>query len=554
MGTHNMGAGLLMSAFICAGLASATLAVLVLVFDRLLTDRRLEEIPGPRGWPVIGHGYQLPTNAAEAFGKWALQYGDIFKLRVGYYNWVVINTPEAIHEILEKQSAHTSSKAPSPMSHETVTGGHRMPTMPYDSTWRAMRSLVRDITAVPITASFVPCQEFETKQLLFDLLTNNAGDRLFYQHSRRYALSIINTNAFGRRVRSLQDPAALIAIESQAILRRNSRPGGYIVDEIPILARLPKWIQPGRRRADAAAAQIWNIKYGLWKRFEKDVEAGVAPFCYAREVYMNRHSWYERGLTEAHLVWLTTGLVEAGFETTSATLNTLIRYLAADQKIQQRAREELLDVVGRDRLPSYSDIPKLPYLRACLREALRINPILSPGIKHFVTRDITYKGAVIPQGTILLANTAFLHFDPRRFADPTKFNPERYLHHDLSSADYAALGDPQRRDHFTFSSGRRTCPGARLAENSLHIALAGILWAFKIHPVLDAAKNEVPMAPPGPDEYLDAGFKIPKPFAVRFVPVDQKTERVVREEWKRAAAEGYMLRGTPVDLNGMVEA
>lgn len=105
-----------------------------------------------------------------------------FQNRVGWYNWVVLNTPEAVREILEKQSVKTSSKAPSPMGHDiTVTGGKRMPTMPYGPHWRAQRSVVRQVTTVPMTATFVPSQEFETKQLLFDLAMDNDNQRNFYQ-------------------------------------------------------------------------------------------------------------------------------------------------------------------------------------------------------------------------------------------------------------------------------------------------------------------------------------------------------------------------------------
>ena len=104
-----------------------------------------------------------------------------------------------------------------------------------------------------------------------------------------------------------------------------------------------------------------------------------------------------------------------------------------------------------------------------------MNPILAPGIRHFAGEDVVYKGHVIPKGTVLLANTAFLYYDSERFDSPFDFKPGRYLGHGLYSSEYAAISDPYKRDHFTFSTGRRTCPGARLAENSLNITLAGMI-------------------------------------------------------------------------------
>ncbi|KAK4235623.1 cytochrome P450 [Achaetomium macrosporum] len=519
----------------------------------LRRDRRLDAMPGPKGYPLIGIGFRLPRNAPTTFRRWAMEYGDVFKVRVGWYTWVVINTPEAVREILEKQAANTSSKAPSPMGHDIVTGGNRMPTMRYGPQWRVLRTMVRQLTTAPMTAAFVPTQEFEVKQLLFDLASDNENQRNFYQHMRRYAISIIMTHTFGIRIKSWDHPDAQNAVRSQRILQQTSRPGAFLVDELPPLAYLPKRLQPGRKRAQAAAKEVLDIKLALWGRLEKQFQAGSAPHCYTRQVLENKEHWMRQGLTEHHLVWLTTGLVEAGFETTAATLNSLVLQLAANPRVQQAAHEELTRVVGpHNRPPVFADLAQLPYVRACVKEMLRLNPILVPGIRHYCDADVSYRGLIIPKGTVLLANTAFLHFDPRRFDEPFAFRPERYLDHPLYSADYAAMGDPSARDHFAFSTGRRTCPGARLAENSLGIALAGILWAFEIRPPLGAGGEEEAMDL-SDAAHADAGFAIPKPFAARFVPRSEERLRLVKEQWATASNEGYELKGLAVDVDGVVQ-
>jgi cytochrome P450 len=525
--------------------------ITVLGIAWLRRDRRLDTIPGPKGYPLIGIGYKLPPKAPAVFRQWATEYGEVFKVRVGWYNWVVINSPEAIREILEKQAIATSSKAPSPMGHDIVTGGNRMPTMPYGPRWRALRSVVRQMTTVPMTATFVPSQEFEAKQLLMDLATDNEDQRKFYHHMRRYALSIILTNTFGTRIKSWDHPAAQNAVKSQGILRATSRPGAFLVDELPPLGRLPAWLQPGRKMAEAAAQQVMDIKLDIWRRFEEQVLSGKAPHCYTREIYEKKESWYAQGLTEEHLIWVSTGLVEAGFETTAATLNSLVLQLAANPRVQEEAQKELMHVVGPDRLPTFEDLQNLPYVRACVKEMLRMNPILAPGIRQFTTEDVRYKQHIIPKGTVLLANTAFLHFDPSRYEKPFEFMPERYLDHPLYSSEYAAMSDPYKRDHFTFSMGRRTCPGARLAENSLGIALAGILWGFEIRPPL--VNGQEAKVDASDNAYPDAGFTLPKPFAARFVTRDERRRQVMEKQWEIAQNEGYELRGISVGVDGVVQ-
>lgn len=95
------------------------------------------------------------------------------------------------------------------------------------------------------------------------------------------------------------------------------------------------------------------------------------------------------------MVWLTTDLVEARFETTAATLNSLVLHLGANQYVQDKAHEELMKVVGPGRLPTFEDIDSLPYIRACVKEMMRINPLIAPGVRHFEEQDLVYKGHII---------------------------------------------------------------------------------------------------------------------------------------------------------------
>lgn len=69
----------------------------------LRRDRRLDKLPGPRGYPFIGIGTSLPPKAPARLREWASMYGEVFKMRVGWYNWVVINSPQAFRDILDKQ-------------------------------------------------------------------------------------------------------------------------------------------------------------------------------------------------------------------------------------------------------------------------------------------------------------------------------------------------------------------------------------------------------------------------------------------------------------------
>ncbi|KAK3307263.1 putative O-methylsterigmatocystin oxidoreductase [Chaetomium strumarium] len=509
-------------------------------------------MPGPGGLPLIGIGISLPDKAHVRFRQWASQYGEVFKLRVGWFDWVVINSPQAMHEILNKQSIHTSSKMPAPLGNDVVMGGMRMFTLPYGQKWRTYRNISHQLLSSTMTATFVPSQEYEAKQLLFDLATDNKNQDEFQMHIRRFAFSIMMTSTYGMRVTNWDDENVHHALASARILGQITRAGAFVVDELPVLARLPAWLQPGRRQAEAYAKPMLEAKMLLWRNLQRQVAEGNAPVCYARELMENSDGWRKQGLRDEDAAWVAGGNLEAGSTTTSVTLLSLLLHLAAAPHVQETAHAELMRVVGPDRTPTFDDIKDLPYVRACVKEVLRMHPTPFWGIKHFADADVVYKNYVIPKGTILLGNTSFLHYDPDRYEEPFEFRPERYLGFPKYSSEYANQGDPYQRDHFTFGMGRRICPGSRLAENSLDIALANVLWAFEVRPPLvdgvEAAGVDV-----SDDAWDDTSFRGPKPYKIRFVPRSKDRLERVQSQWGEAKKEGYILRGQRVDVNGYVQ-
>ena len=440
---------------------------------------------------------------------------------------------------------------PAPMGDEVVSKGMRMFTLPYGPKWRTYRSIVHQLLSSTMTATFIPTQEYETKQLLYDLATSNANQHDFILHLRRFAFSIIMTSTYGNRINTWDHEDVHHSLASTKVLGQITRAGAFIVDEFPFLANLPLWMQPGWKRAKAAGDVLLEAKMRLWRRLQTQLASGKAPTCYAREMMENSSSWRKQGLIDEDAAWIAGGIVEVGSHTSAVTLLNVVLHLAANQRAQQIAHEELMRVVGPGRTPTYDDIKNLPWIRACVKEVLRLRPTPIWGIKHYTDADVTYKDYVIPKGTVVLANTSFMHYDPSRYDAPDDFRPDRYLNHPSYSAEYAAQSDPDKRDHFTFGAGRRICPGTRLAENTLHIALANILWAFEIRPPLVGGR-EAPGMDLSDDAFEETSFRGPKAFECRFVPRERARVELIGTQWETAQKEGYVLRGSDVDLNGVV--
>ena len=63
--------------------------------------RRLDDLPGPRGWPVVGNLFQLRRDVIhQDVERWCQRYGALFRFRIGRRQLVVVSDHALIAEVL----------------------------------------------------------------------------------------------------------------------------------------------------------------------------------------------------------------------------------------------------------------------------------------------------------------------------------------------------------------------------------------------------------------------------------------------------------------------
>ena len=118
--------------------------------------------------------------------------------------------------------------------------------------------------------------------------------------------------------------------------------------------------------------------------------------------------------------------------------------MIAFPEAQRRAHAEIDEIIGRDRLPTFADAPRLTYVQAIIREILRYRPAIPFLIPHAATEEDWYEGMYIPKGTTCIANAWHCNHDREVFGeDADEFRPKRHLDEngELLPVSRWALGD-----------------------------------------------------------------------------------------------------------------
>ncbi|TFK36297.1 cytochrome P450 [Crucibulum laeve] len=530
--------------------------------------------PGPSRIPIFGNLLQVPVlRPYPKFKEWAKQYGSVFSLKLGPQNVIVLNSAEAADELLTNRSKNYSSRAPPHVAHDIMSAGQRLVFLPYDKEWKVARKTLQHALGPGPSKQLRSVQELESRVVIWDLMTHadkslspelaisasEVPEAHWFSLIRRYTTSVVMTATYGNRVnRYLNNPHLHKIYDVLANFAHVGQPGKYLADAFPIFRKLPDILAPWRvegRKMHEWEMELWG---GLLDKMKSAMRKGEYNSSYVSKYLKERA---EHGIEEAPGIgltddgWLkdvllayTAGTVlEAGSDTTASTMQSFILFMLSHPHVLERVRKEVDSVVGEDRLPEWEDEKDMPYLIACIKETLRRRPPTIMGIPHLADEDDVYEGHFIPKGSTIIGNVWAIHMDPIKYPNPTAYQPERFLMED-GKMRWGSGPESRDRDHYVFGWGRRFCQGSHIAEASLFIVLARLLWALEFTVPNDPASGK-PLIPDISDEEgtFTTGFvSIPKTFPVAFRPRSEKKQMMVQKAFEDAQAE-WEVRGFDKD-------
>jgi cytochrome P450 len=144
--------------------------------------------------------------------------------------------------------------------------------------------------------------------------------------------------------------------------------------------------------------------------------------------------------------------------------------------ILEKAQAELDDVLGKSRRLRESDIPKLKYIQAMVKEAFRLHPAPMPP-PHESMQPCKAFGYDIPAKTGLLCNFYAIQRDAAVWHKPLEFDPSRFL--EGSPTASISMNGQRSFDLIPFGSGRRSCPAIEMGTILVTLITANLLYAFE---------------------------------------------------------------------------
>ncbi|KAF0306381.1 Cytochrome P450 2C28 [Amphibalanus amphitrite] len=310
----------------------------------------------------------------------------------------------------------------------------------------------------------------QVQELLEQVVAPNEGKPLCIDHNLRIAIANVIWGMVSSQKFAVTDTRAL------EVMRPFDEMSQFIwvfiiLTICPALARLPSWLNGLKKVYKIFNAPIDTLIQPAIDSHEETVDLRGEPRDYI-DCMLQERSRNPQLFTNRHMIRSILDLFVAGHDTTSVTLGWAFIYLCKDLEVQRKLREEITNIVGKERSPALSDRPRMPYTEAFIMETQRMANIAPTGLEHVTREEIQLGGYTIPRGAQIISLLMAVHMDEKHFPEPEAFRPERFL-------DDQGRVKPNRA-LIPFSVGKRSCLGEALARAELFLFLTGLLQRYSL--------------------------------------------------------------------------
>uniref|UniRef100_A0A8C5FBL2 25-hydroxyvitamin D-1 alpha hydroxylase, mitochondrial n=1 Tax=Gadus morhua TaxID=8049 RepID=A0A8C5FBL2_GADMO len=445
--------------------------------------KTLREMPGPSianfAWDLFAKGGLSRIHELQLEGL--RRYGPVWKASFGPILTVHVAEPSLIEQILRQEGRHPMRSDLSSWKDFRKLRDHGYGLLTSEGEeWQAVRSLLGKHMLRPrAVEAYDGALNAVVSDLVLKLRHSRHPDGLVpdvAQEFYRFGLEGISSVLFDSRLGCLEP---LVPEETERFIQSINT---MFVMTLLTMA-MPNWLHRLFPKPWTTFCQCWDYMFAFAKgHIDERLQKDAANMARGEKVEGNYLTYY---LTQAGLPMKTvysnvTELLLAGVDTISSTLSWSLYELSRHPELQASLREEVLSVLGDRKIPEAADVARMPLLKATVKEAHRLYPVIPANARVLTEGDIELGGFLIPKNTLITLCHFATSRDPAIFPNPDEFQPRRWLSRDQSHHPYASV---------PFGVGKRSCVGRRIAELELYLALARIVTEFEVKP--DPAGGDV---------------------------------------------------------------
>lgn len=429
-----------------------------------LQSAALPQPPGPRGRPIVGNLIEAQRDALAFYLSLVRQYGYIcrFNSLYPYYGYFV-GSPQGAEHILRTHQ-HNYPKGPFGIALMKLLAGEGLLASEGDL-WLRQRRLIQPAFHRSRLASFATTMSELAEETAEQWQPAAAGGAVLNiaAEMMRLTLRIVGCTLFSIDVQHEADaisPALTVALEHTNF--RSTHP--FAIPE--------KYPTPRNRRYRAAVRTLDQVVQDI---VDQRRRTGERPDDLLDMLLQARDEATGTGMSDHQLRDEVRTLLLAGHETTANALAWTWYLLARHPRVEDALHSELRDVLG-GRTPTLDDLPRLPYTRMVIDEAMRLYPPAWALIRQSVNDD-EIDGYRIDGNTVIGLSPYVTHRHPEYWPDPERFDPERFTPERVAERPKFA--------YFPFGGGPRLCIGNNFALMEAQLIVATLAQRYRLRLAVD---------------------------------------------------------------------
>jgi cytochrome P450 len=387
--------------------------------------------------------------------KAAKRYGDVFRVPMPGVDVVIVNHPDLVRDVFHDRTGERFGVPPVPKRMLKIVG-EPFPLLdgqPYTTRRRLITPMFGKRFLAGLADDFV--DEMTTRLDAWDQFADT-GKEIDLQHE----LAKILLPAFMRNMFS-----TIPTDEQVHTYDRDLREMLAMFASFQLLRRPPNILPiPGTSNLPVSTARMLTTVNQILDRRAKD----PAKHQDLLQILVDAHLPDGTPLRRKDLIFDTTGILVAGYDTVVTALSWMFSLLPTNPQAQQRLYAEVDTLDGAT--PTTAHLPELDWAKQCFDEAQRLQG--HPLNPRFAKADTELAGYRIPKGTLVGACMTALHRDPRWWATPEQFDPTHFDKDQTKARPNTAF--------IPFGTGSHQCVGMAMAYQNAQLLTALIYQRYRI--------------------------------------------------------------------------